>query len=87
MTTINISLPTQLKAQADYLVQSGLYVSFSDLVRSCLRREIKESRYDLMAKQAEEDMAAGKGKILRNSKEIDKYFDSIAASIKAENGQ
>ncbi|MFA6519056.1 MAG: ribbon-helix-helix domain-containing protein [Candidatus Shapirobacteria bacterium] len=46
-TTINISLPSQLKAQADELVKHGFYASFSDLVRTALRREIERHKDEI----------------------------------------
>lgn len=46
-TTINISLPNQLKAQADKLVKYGFYASFSDLVRTALRREIERHKDEI----------------------------------------
>ena len=42
MTTINISLPEKLKKQADALIKQGYYVSFSDLVRTAIRRLIEK---------------------------------------------
>jgi Arc/MetJ-type ribon-helix-helix transcriptional regulator len=45
MKTINISLPDKLKSQADNLIKSGYYASFSDLVRTAMR--------EVMAKQPE----------------------------------
>jgi Arc/MetJ-type ribon-helix-helix transcriptional regulator len=41
MKTINISLPDKLKSQADNLIKSGYYASFSDLVRTALRHELE----------------------------------------------
>ncbi|MCX6816570.1 MAG: nucleotidyltransferase domain-containing protein [Candidatus Beckwithbacteria bacterium] len=38
MSTINISLPDKLKADADRQIEAGYYVSFSDLVRTALRQ-------------------------------------------------
>jgi Arc/MetJ-type ribon-helix-helix transcriptional regulator len=81
MTTINISLPIQLKAQADDLVKCGLYASFSDLVRSTLRREIKESKYDIWAREAEKEMKAGKTRIMETDKDIEEYIKSIAKRV------
>ncbi|OGK66383.1 hypothetical protein A2313_04105 [Candidatus Roizmanbacteria bacterium RIFOXYB2_FULL_41_10] len=40
MKTINISLPDKLKSQADNLIKSGYYASFSDLVRTAIREVI-----------------------------------------------
>ena len=38
MSTINISLPDKLRADADRQIQAGYYVSFSDLVRTAIRQ-------------------------------------------------
>lgn len=73
MDTINISLPTQLKAQADGLIDQGHYASFSDLVRSALRLIIHTNRYDQMAQEAVEDHRLGKTKVLRTKKDIHEY--------------
>lgn len=74
MDTINISLPTQLKAQADGLIDQGHYTSFSDLVRSALRLIIHENRYDQMVREAVEDHRLGKTKVLRTKKDIHEYL-------------
>lgn len=74
MDTINISLPTQLKAQADALIDQGHYASFSDLVRSAIRLIIRTTSYDQMADEAVEDYRQGKTKALRTKKDIDAYL-------------
>lgn len=73
MNTINISLPTQLKAQADALIDQGHYASFSDIVRSALRLILRTNHYDQMVQEAVEDHRLGKTKILRTKKDIDAY--------------
>ena len=73
MDTINISLPTQLKAQADALIDQGHYASFSDIVRSALRLIIHANRNDQMVQEAVEDHRLGKTKTLRTKKDIDAY--------------
>jgi Arc/MetJ-type ribon-helix-helix transcriptional regulator len=77
MTTINISLPSKLKDQAQALVEKGFYASFSDLVRDSLRQVIAKNRYDLWADEARNDFKRGKGVLLKGVKEIDNYFDSL----------
>lgn len=77
MTTINVSLPVQLKKDAEDLVGAGYYASFSDLVRDSLRRLIAKNQYDLWFKEAKKDEKSGRAKILASSKDIDRYFDSI----------
>ncbi len=37
MQRVNITIPEKMKADADYLVKSGLYGTFSDMVRIGLR--------------------------------------------------
>lgn len=77
MNTVNISLPVQLKKQAQELVDRGFYASFSDLVRDSLRQIITKNRYDLLAEEAEKEMKEGKGVLLRDEKDVDGYFDSF----------
>lgn len=77
MTTINISLPVQLKTEAKALVDEGFYVSFSDLVRDALRNLVFKSKYDLLYRQAKEDEKNGEAVVLKNKKDIDKYMKSI----------
>lgn len=75
MTTINISLPIKLKAEAEALVESGYYVSFSDLVRDSLRYLLEKSKYDLWVDEAKRDLKTGKAVVLKSSREIDKYLE------------
>lgn len=42
---VNITLPAQLFEKSRQLIDKGLYSNFSDLVRSSLRRELKEDRH------------------------------------------
>ncbi len=73
MDTINISLPSQLKAQAELLIDQGHYASFSDIVRNALRLIIRTNYYDDMAQEAMEDYRKGKTKALRTKKDIDAF--------------
>lgn len=73
MDTINISLPTQLKAQAEALIDQGHYASFSDIVRNALRLIIRSNYYDDLAQEAVEDYRQGKTKALRTKKDIDAF--------------
>jgi len=41
---VNITLPVQLFEKSKHLVEKGLYSNFSDLVRSSLRKELKEDQ-------------------------------------------
>lgn len=60
MNTINISLPLQLKVQAETLVADGFFASFSDLVRHSLREVIAKQRYDRWAQEAKRDLKSSK---------------------------
>ena len=42
---VNITLPAQLFEKSRQLIDKGLYSNFSDLVRSSLRRELKEDQH------------------------------------------
>jgi len=77
--TINISLPSQLKQEAEGLITGGHFVSFSDLVRTALRKLLAESKYDLWAQVAINDYQKGKAKELSSKKEIEKYLDSLTS--------
>ena len=77
MLTINISLPARLKSQAEGLVKSGYYASFSDLVRDSLRRVIEVNKYDLWADEAKKDFKKDKAIVLRSDKEIDDYMKDL----------
>lgn len=77
MTTINISLPAQLKNDAEALVKEGFYMSFSDVVRDSLRKLVSNARYDHILKQTKNDYKAGKTLVMSNKKDIDNYFKSL----------
>lgn len=77
INTINISLPAQLKSASEKLVQEGYYASFSDLVRTALRKMIDETNYDNLAKQAKKEFVQGKTQILKNPKDIGNYINSL----------
>ncbi|MDP1721582.1 MAG: ribbon-helix-helix domain-containing protein [Candidatus Gottesmanbacteria bacterium] len=79
MDTINISLPSQLKAQAETLIDQGHYASFSDIVRNALRLIIRTNYYDDMAREAVEDYRQGKTKALRTKKDIDAFVRQAMA--------
>ena len=75
------------------LVKKGLFSNFSDLVRSGIRGEFKEmmalindldekliyNDRDLIegVKISRNEFMAGKGKAIKNEKELDKYFNSL----------
>ncbi len=77
MTTVNISLPDQLKNQAQQLIVKGFYASLSDLVRDSLRRTIEKNRYDLLADEVEEDLKRGKGVKINSKIELEEYFKGL----------
>lgn len=77
MTTINISLPEKLKADAEKLIKQGFYASFSDMVRDSLRHVIAKSKYDFWYDEAKEDERKGKAVVLKSQKDIDNYFKKL----------
>jgi Arc/MetJ-type ribon-helix-helix transcriptional regulator len=77
MNTVNISLPVKLKKQAQELVDRGYYASFSDLVRDSLRQIVSKNEYDLLADEAERDMKAGRGVLLKSEKDIEEFFETL----------
>ena len=77
MVTINISLPEKLKEAGDNLVSSGLYVSFSDLVRDSLRKSVEERELDRIYLETKRDLKKGKATVLKNKKDIDNFMKSI----------
>lgn len=77
MLTINISLPAKLKSQAENLVKSGYFASFSDLVRDSLRRSIEINKYDLWADEAKKELKSGKAKVLRSTKDVEEFVKSL----------
>jgi Arc/MetJ-type ribon-helix-helix transcriptional regulator len=74
MTTINISLPTQLKNQADLLVSQGYYASFSDLARTALRQIISKEELNLWLKQTKDNEVKNKAAILNSDQDIDLFL-------------
>ncbi len=77
MNTVNISLPTKLRSNANRLVKGGYYSSFSDLVRHSIRQLIKENKYNLWAKKAKEDFKNGKSIVLKSEKDIENFLENI----------
>ena len=49
---VNITLPVQLFEKSKQLIERGLYSNFSDLVRSSIRKELKEE-HQLLSKEDE----------------------------------
>ncbi len=80
--TINISLPAQLKIQADQAINDGHFASFSDLVRTGIRKLLNNDRYEQMWQQAKTDHVNNDTKVLQNKEDINKYFNEIASNTK-----
>jgi len=90
---ITISLPTNLYNESMNLVKNGLFSNFTDLVRTGIREELKELRQLIQdfderfiyndkklisgVKQSMKEASAGKGKVLKSDKEMDKYFKRL----------
>ncbi len=78
MDTINISLPKQLKLKSEKLVESGMYASFSDLVRDSLRDKLEKSKYDLWFQEAALERKAGKGTLIKPNQDLQKHLNKLA---------
>lgn len=79
INTINISLPSELKKEAETLVSGGHFVSFSDLVRTAIRKMLTESKYDLWASEAKKEYESGETKPLTNKTEIQNFVNALAS--------
>ncbi len=79
INTINISLPSELKKEAESLISDGHYVSFSDLVRTALRKLMTESKYDLWAKEAKKEFQKNETKALKNKTEVKDFVNSLVS--------
>jgi len=77
MSTVNISLPLKLKAQANNLVKAGYYSSFSDLIRDSLRKLLDTNKYDIWADEAKSDLKKHKAVVLKTDKEVEDYFQGL----------
>ena len=64
---INITLPVQLFEKSKELIEKGLYSNFSDLVRSGIRKEIKEEQDLLGGKDEWKDLVESIRNDLRQS--------------------
>ena len=85
--TINISLPVQLKLQADQAINNGQFASFSDLVRTGIRKLLNDDRYEQMWQQAKTDHVNNNTKVLQNKEDIGLYFKEIASNAKNRNNK
>lgn len=77
INTINISLPTQLKSEAEKLIGGGYYASFSDLARTAIRNLI-ESKYEMWVKEAKEDYKQGRTVALKTPEDISLYLSKFS---------
>ena len=84
MATINISLPDKLKKQADKLIKDGEYSSFSDLVRTGLRKIVRLDELNTIFEETKKDYLSGKANVLKNRQDIDYYLKSLR--IESEGG-
>lgn len=90
---VTISIPARMYKEAMFLVKKGLFSSFSDLVRSGIREELKDLRLvirhmdkDLIysdkelvkgVKQSMEDVKHGRLRQFKSEEEMDAFLDSL----------
>lgn len=90
---VTISVPRNLYDEGMSLINKGLFSNFSDLVRSGIRSEFKglqpvikdfDERViyrdkELIAgvQESMKEARTGKGRILKDDKELDKYFEAL----------
>ena len=84
-STINISLPAQLKLQADQAINDGHFASFSDLVRTGIRKLLNNERYEQMWQEAKTDHVNNNTKVLQTKEDINQYFKEIAINANNRN--
>jgi Arc/MetJ-type ribon-helix-helix transcriptional regulator len=82
MKTINISLPDELKKEADNAIADGHYASFSDLTRTALRQILRDRRLDRLVAEAKKEYKEGKGVVLRTDEDIDKFMEQFKPKTK-----
>jgi len=88
-TTINITLPTQLKKQVEKQVKTNMYASISEYIRSAIRSMLASpaiphnSSFSLKAeKEILKSLKTSlhnrnKNIVLKSNKDIDAFFDSL----------
>ena len=89
-TTINITLPVRLKQEIDSRVQSGMYASVSEFIRSALRRALtvrddipvgeafsREAEDLILQAEQESRVRPSATRTLKSAKDIDRYLDSV----------
>jgi len=77
MHTINVSLPTQLKLQADHVVRAGYFASFSDLVRTALRQTLSDIQLESVAQKAMREHRSGQALVLKDQTAVDDYLSKV----------
>lgn len=68
-TIVNISLPSQMSLVINEMVSSGKYASKSEFIRSILRDWMENNLYWEL-EGSREELASGKGKLLRSLKDL-----------------
>ena len=76
-TTVNISLPTNLKKEADSYVARGDFASFSDFVRTTMRDALRDMRFKSIIEESKREEDLGTATILNGPEEIDKFMSNI----------
>ena len=67
---INISLPSEMTQEVEKRVKRGEYATKSEFFRQILRHWLEEERLLRELEEAEKELKAGKGKILRSLKDL-----------------
>jgi Arc/MetJ-type ribon-helix-helix transcriptional regulator len=67
---VNISMPVGLKKEVDSFVKEGNYASTSEFIRDLIRTW-RHNRLLSELRESQEEIKAGKGKILRSLKDLD----------------
>jgi len=77
MTTMNISLPDELKAFVDAQIQKGGYSSISEYVRELIRHAQREAAQDRLEERLLEGLDSGKSTALDS-----RNWDAIRTRLK-----
>lgn len=76
MSTINISIPPELKKQVEKLIECGFYTSFSDACRDGLRKIVERNAFDDILEISKREKAAGQ-KAGLTDEETEEFFSSL----------
>ncbi len=68
-TTLNISMPAQLKKNVDLVVKEGNYASVSEFFRDAVRAWHEEQLYQSVLR-SQKEIKEGKGKVLKSLKDL-----------------